>query len=175
VTLVSLLTALGLVEGASPLLVEVIAAVLILGVVFFVGLLAQHGPDTHLSNRIDVLMEDIPGLGSVYTSIERMSDVLLEGDTQSFQEVKIVEFPTEGSFALAFLTAETPGAITDAAECEEMLTVFVPMAPNPVMGGHLLSLPRDNVYDVDLSVEEGMEAIMTTGIAIDEHAQDDHS
>jgi uncharacterized membrane protein len=173
--LVAFLNALGLVEGTSTLLVEAIAASLILGVVFVVGLVAQHGPDTHIAHRVDMLMEDIPGLGSVYTSIERMSDVLLEGDTQSFQEVKIVEFPTEESFALAFLTAETPTAITDAADHEEMSTVFVPMAPNPVMGGHLLNLPRDRIYDVDLSVEEGMEAIMTTGIAIDEHARDTSS
>lgn len=171
--LVDLLIALGLVEGMSPLLVEGIAAALVLGVVFLVGFAAQHGPDTDFTTHVDAFMEDIPGLGSIYTSIERMSDVLLEGDTESFQEVKLVEFPNEGSFVLAFLTATSPPAITDAAGHEEMLTVFVPMAPNPVMGGHLVNLPRDYVYDVDLSVEEGMEAIMTTGIAIDESTRDE--
>jgi uncharacterized membrane protein len=162
----------GVVEGTSSLLVEALAAALIFGVVFGVGLLAQHGPNTHFADRVDVLMEDIPGLGSIYSGVERMSDVLLEGDTQSFQEVKIVEFPHEGSFAICFLTAQSPREITEVAEHEDMQTVFVPMAPNPVMGGHLLNLPRERVYDVDLSVEQGMEAIMTTGIAIDESAQD---
>ena len=46
------------------------------------------------------------------------------------------------------------------------------MTPNPVMGGHLLNLPSERVYDIDLSVEQGMEAIVTTGIAIDESARD---
>ena len=151
-----------------------LAAALVVGVVFLVGLAAQHGPDTHLGRRIDTLIEDLPGLGSIYTSVEQMSDVLLRDDTHSFQEVKLVEFPHDGSFALAFLTSESPPpTIVDAADYEDMVTVFVPMAPNPVMGGHLLNLPQDRVHDVDLSVEEGMEAIMTTDIAIDESAREE--
>ena len=86
--------------------------------------------------------------------------------------MKIVEFPRENCFALAFLTADTPTVLEDAAGEGEMLTVFVPMAPNPVMGGHLVNLPEDRVFDVDMSVEEGMQAIMTTGMAIDESVEE---
>lgn len=147
-----------------------LAAALVFGLIFLVGLAAQHGPDTSMGARVDALMEDIPGVGTIYTSVERMSDVLLEGDTDSFQEVKLVEFPHEGSYALAFLTATPSAEIKEAAGRDDMLTLFVPMAPNPVMGGHLVNLPRERVHDVDLTVEEGMEAIMTTGLAIDEDA-----
>jgi len=170
---VDVLVVFGPIEGETPLLAETLAAGLLVGLIFLVGFAAQHGPETHLSNRVDVLMEDIPGVGSIYTSVERMSDVLLEGDTESFREVKLVEFPREGSYAIAFLTADPVAEIEDAVGEEELLTVFVPMAPNPVMGGHLVTLPRDRVADVDLSVEEGMEAIMTTGLAIDEEAREE--
>jgi len=98
-----------------------------------------------------MLMEDILGLGSIYSGVERMSDVL------------------------AFLTAEPPTVITDVAQSGDMVTVFVSMAPNPVMSGHLLYLPDERVYGVDLSVEEGTEAIMTTGIAIDDKIRDESS
>lgn len=171
--LVDLIEALGPTEGLSTVIIEAIAAALVLGFILLVGFAARHGPDTNLGTRIDTVMEDVPGVGTIYTSVERMSDVLVEGDTESFQDVKIVEFPTKDSFALAFLTANTPEVIETAADCGEMQTVFVPMAPNPVMGGHLINLPRDRIYDVDLSVEQGMEAIMTTGLAIDEEAMDD--
>lgn len=170
--LAGLLDTLGFTSGLGDVLTELIAAALILGVIFTVGVAAQHGPETDLSRRFDLLMEDLPGIGTIYTSVDRMSDVIVEGDTESFQEVKLVEFPHEDSYALAFLTADTPTEIEAAADSDEMVTVFVPMAPNPVMGGHLLNLPRDRVYDVDLSVEEGMEAIITTGMAIDENAED---
>lgn len=81
--LASVLIALDFVEGLGPLLVEGIAAALVLGVVFIVGLIARLEPKTNLGSRIDILMEDIPGIGSIYTSVERMSDAVLGGDTHS--------------------------------------------------------------------------------------------
>jgi len=167
------LTAVGPGRAMSDWVVQLLAGAVVFGLVFLVGIAAQHGPDTQIARRFDVLMEDLPGIGSIYTSVERMSDVMVEGDTESFREVKIVEFPREDCFALAFLTASTPPVLEDAADHGEMETVFVPMAPNPVMGGHLVNLPDDRVFDVDLSVEEGMQAIMTTGMAIDEGARSD--
>ncbi|WP_123537057.1 DUF502 domain-containing protein [Halosimplex salinum] len=171
--LVGLIVALGPGEGVSTWVVQLIAAGIVFGFVFAVGFAARHGPETNLAHRIDLLMEDLPGIGSIYTSVERMSDVMVDGNTDSFQEVKIVEFPTEDSFALAFLTADSPATIERAADKTDMLTVFVPMAPNPVMGGHLINLPEERIFDVDLTVEEGMQAIMTTGMAIDESTRED--
>jgi hypothetical protein len=40
--------------------------------------------------------------------------------------------------------------------------VFLPSSPNPA-GGRLTFVPEDQVYDVDLSVREGLGLIMTTG------------
>lgn len=159
-------------DGSNRMIVEGLAILTIFGLIFAVGLAAQHGPETDLGRRVDLLMEDVPGVGSIYTSVERMSTVLLESDTESFQEVKLVEFPADGSFAIAFLTADAPSVVQEATSGEDMVTVFVPMAPNPVMGGHLLTLERDRVYDVDLTVEQGMQAIITTGITVDETAAD---
>jgi len=171
--LAGLLNALGFTQGLSNLLTELAALGVVLGVILAVGLIAQHGPDTNLSHRVDVLMEDLPGIGAIYQGVEEMSEVIVAGDTDSFREVKLVEFPREESYALAFVTADTAAEFEDIVGCEDMLTVFVPMAPNPVMGGHLLSLPADRVYDVDLSVEEGMEAVMTTGMTIDRNVSGD--
>jgi uncharacterized membrane protein len=165
--LVEFLVAVTPLYGTDTLLVQGLAFALVFGLIFVVGLAAQHGPETHLGRRMDMLMEDVPGLGSIYTSVERMSDVLLEGDTDSFQEVRVVEFPEEGSFAIGFLTADDPTVVEEAVGEDGMVTVFVPMAPNPVMGGHLLTLRPERLYEVDLSVEEGMQAIMTTGVTIE--------
>jgi uncharacterized membrane protein len=171
--LVTVLNAVGPVGELSTILVELLAGAIVVAFVFLVGLAAQHGPDTHFAQRIDAVMEDVPGIGSIYTSVERMSDVMVEGDTESFRDVKIVEFPREGNFVLAFLTADTPHEIENAVGADDMTTVFVPMAPNPVMGGHLLNVPADRVFDVNLTVEQGMQAIMTTGMAVDEDARED--
>jgi uncharacterized membrane protein len=46
-----------------------------------------------------------------------------------------------------------------------MVTMFLPMAPNPVTGGFLTHVPRSRVHDVDMTVEEGIRSILTSGVA----------
>jgi len=169
--LVGVLGEFGPASELGTLVRQVLAASVLFGVIMFVGLSAQHGPRTGFGDRIDALMSELPGIGSIYTSVDRMSEVMVEGDTDSFQEVKMVEFPQQESFAIGFLTAESPTAIEEAAGYDRMQTLFVPMAPNPVMGGHLLNIPVERIHDVDLTVEEGMQAIVTTGMAIDENTR----
>ena len=98
-------------------------------------------------------IEQIPGVGSVYQGFRQMSDAMLESDTGNFREVVLVEFPTEGAYALAFVTSEAPAAVADPADDGEMRSLFMPMAPNPVMGGHVVFVPERRIVDVDLTVE----------------------
>ena len=40
------------------------------------------------------------------------------------------------------------------------------------MGGFLISVPAERVYDIDLTVEEGVRAIVTSGVASGEEVDD---
>ena len=160
-------------DEAPQLLLEVVTVVTLLAIILVIGFVAEFRSDSgHISETFDALMARIPGLGSVYTGTRRMSEVLLEQDTQSFQEVKLVEFPREGAFMIGFLTAQPPDSIQESADESSMQTLFVPLAPNPVMGGFLTHLPDERVHDVDLTVEEGVQSIVTSGAAIDTRVDD---
>ncbi|MFC6733163.1 MULTISPECIES: DUF502 domain-containing protein [unclassified Haladaptatus] len=147
-------------------LVQATAIVATVMLIFIVGIISEGTSGQHMADRFHTLVEAIPGVGGVYHSFRRMSDVLIESDTQSFQEVKIVEFPHEGAYTIGFLTADTPEEIETAAGHSDMQTLFLPLAPNPVMGGFLVHLPADKVHDVDMTVEEGVRAIVTSGVAV---------
>jgi hypothetical protein len=95
-----------------------------------------------------------------------MSEVVVESDADSFQDVKLVEYPTEGSYTLAFVTADTPGTVQQAVGRKGMVTLFMPMAPNPVMGGFVIHVDRDRVFDIDITVEEGIQSIVTSGVTV---------
>jgi uncharacterized membrane protein len=112
-------------------------------------------------------MARIPGIGSIYGTLDQVSEMLLESDTDSFQEVVLVEYPSEGSYSVAFKTAEPPAAVSESVDGRDMITVFMPMGPNPVMGGFILHLSPDRVHDVDMTVEEGISSIVSFGVAID--------
>lgn len=160
------------VTGLEQTLAANIAAIsALLGIIFLIGFVAESSRASgRLEESFDSAMSSIPGLGSVYSSFNEMSQLLLDKDTQSFQEVKLVEYPTEGSFAVAFITADTPPNIREATDNREMMTVYMPMAPNPVMGGFVMHVAAEKVYDVDMTVEEGIQSIVTSGIAVGEEA-----
>ena len=153
------------IEAASPVIVLV--AVLGLGLVVNSSRYGERAVD-----YFDYVMIQVPGVGSVYESFRRMSDVVIDSDAENFREVKLVEFPHEGAYTIGFVTTETPDVLQSAAGHEEMLTLFLPLAPNPVMGGHLVHLPESRVMDVEMSVEEGLQAIVTSGVAMTDNDDD---
>jgi uncharacterized membrane protein len=155
------------IQPASEVTLKLLAVVTLAALIFCIGVVAERRPDrTGFGALFDTLVSRIPGVGSLYRSIDEMSGLLLDSDTDSFREVKLVEFPTEGSYAVAFLTAETPEVVREATpEAEGMVTVFLPLAPNPVMGGYVLHVSEERVHDVDLTVEEGIQSIVTSGVA----------
>ena len=157
----------------DPLVLHLAAIGTLVGLVFVVGLVAHVRQGDEIEELFDAVMESIPAVGSVYTSFNEMTEMLVSNDTRSFQEVKLVEFPVEGSYSLAFVTADSPAEVETATDHDEMETLFLPMAPNPVMGGYVLHVSTDRVHDVDLSVEEGIRSIVTSGVATGETHEHD--
>lgn len=155
------------VEVATP--VVFVALILLLGAVVESSRYGERAVD-----YADYAIERLPGIGSVYQGFRQMSDAMLESDGGNFREVVLVEFPTEGTYTLAFVTSETPAAVAKSADPEgdEMRTLFMPMAPNPVMGGHVVFVPERRVVDVGLTVDEGIRALVTSGVALEEVATD---
>ncbi|MEF8906890.1 MAG: DUF502 domain-containing protein [Haloarculaceae archaeon] len=161
----------GFTGPVSRLTLQVSAVGALVVIIFLVGATAesQYGSG-RIEPRVEALISSIPGLGSVYESLNEMSKILLSRDSDSFQEVKLVEYPSEGSYTIAFLTAEPGEAVRNATSHQEMVSLFLPMAPNPFMGGFVIHVAADRVYDVDMTVEEGIQAIVSSGVAVDEHA-----
>ncbi|WP_222915067.1 DUF502 domain-containing protein [Natrinema sp. SYSU A 869] len=150
--------------------VPVIQFATILSVVGFfllVGIVAEHTPGKHVSKRVHATMETIPGVSTVYESIRRASKLLIDDETEQFQDVKLVEFPHEGAYMLGFLTAETPAVVEASADEDDMVTIMVPLAPNPATNGYVMHLPTEKVHEVDLTVEDAFRSIATLGVAAD--------
>jgi uncharacterized membrane protein len=154
--------------SSSPLVPQVISFVILVVTILGVGAITESevGGD-RVKRGVDVTMARIPGIRSIYGPLDQISEMLLEGDTDHFQNVVMVEFPKSGMYSLAFQTAHPPDTIETAIEAEEMLTVFVPMGPNPFMGGFILHVTEDEIHEVDLSVEEGVSSIISFGMAIE--------
>ncbi|WP_226040062.1 DUF502 domain-containing protein [Natrinema sp. DC36] len=156
-----------LADEPPALAIEFVTLLSLLGVFLLVGLVAEHTSGKYLSKRVHAVMETIPGVSTVYESVRRASRLLVDDDTDQFQDVKLVEFPHEGAYMLGFLTAETPAVVEASADETEMVTIMVPLAPNPATNGYVMHMPTEKVHEVDLTVEEAFRSIATLGVAAD--------
>jgi len=170
--MVGVMESLGVGGEGGVLLARALSVFLLIGAIIITGLVTRFRFGKRAVNYFDGVVEAIPGVGAVYMSFRQMGDVLLESDNQSFQEVYLVEFPYDDSYVIGFQTAETHDEIEDAAGKEKMLSLFLPLAPNPMMGGFLAHIPKERVLDVDMTVEEGVRSVATLGIATGESGEE---
>ncbi|RDI73042.1 DUF502 domain-containing protein [Halopelagius longus] len=151
---------------------ELIAILVLLGVVVVVGSVGQNRHGERIIDLVDLAITSIPGVGTVYKSFRRMGDVMLDQEAENFQEIKLVELLGDDVYVIGFETSRSPETVSAATGHDEMVTVFVPLAPNPVTGGFLTHVPRENVHDVDMTIEEGVRSILTSGVAAGESANE---
>jgi len=155
-------------SGDGTVIPQVVAATILFTTILVVGLINESNVGGNRIKRgLDATMAQIPGVSSIYAPLDRISELMLEGDTDNFQEVVLVEYPEEGSYSVAFKTAEPPDQIRKAVDGQDMITVFMPMGPNPFMGGFIMHVGEDQVHDVDLTVEEGVTSIVSFGVAVE--------
>lgn len=139
---------------------QVIAVVLILATVTVLGFLAQRRIGQQLFGTLGRTVTIIPIVRTIYSTVRQISTSFSSSES-SYDSLVLVEFPREGVYAIGLATSESPEPISDVAG-EPAQNVFLPSSPNPA-GGRLIFVPESQVYDVALSVREGMGLIMTTG------------
>jgi uncharacterized membrane protein len=160
-----LLVELGLYSNVIDFFTELVTVIVLLSIVVAVGTVGHNRYGEMVIDYVDLVISSIPGVGTVYGSFRQMSDVMLDQDADDFKEVRLVECLGDDLYVIGFETGPSPSSVHDATGNEEMVTMFLPMAPNPVTGGFLTHVPRSRVYDVDMTIEEGIRSILTSGVA----------
>ncbi|MFD1647930.1 DUF502 domain-containing protein [Haloarchaeobius litoreus] len=149
----------------STIFVQLTTLLLLVVLFVLIGFVADQTPGDRLVLFVDDAIETIPGVGGVYLTLRQVSKQMSADDTQQFEDVKLIEFPLQGAYALGFLTGDTPEIIENSAGAGEMMTIMVPLGPNPTSNGFIMHIPVDNVYDIDYSVDEAIQSVATLGVA----------
>lgn len=166
--LLQFLIEMNLYSDVIGVLSEMIAVALFFGVVVLIGALARYRYGESIIGSFDYVIASVPGVGTVYQSLRRVGKIVLTETSDEFHAVKLVEFLSEETYVIAFKTSEPPRTIETATGHPAMETLFIPMAPNPVTGGFLTYVPKDRVIDVDMPINDAVQAILTSGINHDQ-------
>jgi uncharacterized membrane protein len=112
----------------------------------------------------DALMNRIPVVRSIYTSVKQVADTLFSGSGNAFSKALLVQYPHQGSWTIAFLTG-SPGGEVVRHFTEPMVSVYVPTTPNPT-SGFFLMMPKAHVIELDMTVDDALKYIISMGVVV---------
>ncbi len=132
--------------------------------VLVTGMVAANFVGQRLLGVGEALLARIPLVRSLYSGVKQLLESLMSGAGNSFRTVVLVPYPHPGSWTLAFLTGEGLPEAADAIGTE-LVSVFVPATPNPT-SGFFLMVPRKDVVELRMSVDEGLRMILSMGMVV---------
>ena len=130
-------------------------------ILLLTGLVAANLFGRKLVSLWEQLLSRIPLVRSVYSAVKQLVETMFADNGNSFRKVVLVEFPRRGLWTLAFLTSEEQGVVQEATG-RDVVSLYVPTTPNPT-GGYFVLVPREDVREVDLSVDEGLKLLLSMG------------
>jgi uncharacterized membrane protein len=109
------------------------------------------------------LLNRMPVVRPIYRTAKQIFQTLFSSSGSSFRRVGLVEFPSPGMWSLVFLTQSPSDNISSRLPATEHVSAFMPCTPNPTTG-FFFYVPRRDVIDLDITVEQAMQLIMSAGI-----------
>jgi uncharacterized membrane protein len=139
-------------------------------VVLITGMIVANIFGRQLIRAWERLLSRIPLVRSVYSGVKQLAETMFTDSGSSFRKVLLVEWPRRGLWTIAFLTG------TDIGEAQEktghdVINIYVPTTPNPT-GGYFVMVPREDVIELDLSVDEGLKMLMSMGAVVPDAIKD---
>ncbi len=143
-----------LTEAYPDFFLTLIGAVVVFCVIVMVGLFTRNVIGGAFFRMLDRFFIGIPVVKSVFSATKQIASVFLQDRRTAFKKVVLFSYPRPGIFSLGFTTHESVDA--------DLVSVFLPTTPNPT-SGYMLLLPRSQVQELELSVEEAIKLVVSGG------------
>jgi uncharacterized membrane protein len=129
---------------------------------YFLGRFVSARIGAWIVNKLEAVLTQVPLVRNVYSTVKQVTDFVLSDREVEFKRVVALEYPRAGSWTVGFVTGE--GMLEcSAAAGEPLLTVLVPTSPMPA-GGFTIMVPRSQVVDLDMTVDQALQFIVSCGV-----------
>ena len=130
----------------------------------FVGWIAKGLLGRSLIRWAESIVERTPVVRSIYSGIKQIAETVFAQSERSFEKACLIQYPRKGIWAIGFISTETKGEVAErTVVANGMVSVFVPTTPNPT-SGFLLFFPKDDVIELDMSIEEAAKLVISAGL-----------
>ncbi len=132
-----------------------------IAVILIMGIIARNVVGRRVLALGDQVLLKVPIFRRLYPSVKMLIDSFSPERRSAFRAVVLVQHPRPGEYAFGFVTSELTLETPDGKR--EMATVFVPT--NNLYLGDITVVPREDVIETGLPVEEGLRIILSAGTA----------
>lgn len=139
-----------------------LGTILTLLIIFVTGLLTQNFIGNYVVKIWEGLLNRIPIVNSIYSSVKQVSDTLFSSSGNAFRKAVLVQYPRQGSWTIGFLTGVPGGDVVQHLD-GDYVSIYVPTTPNPT-SGFFLMVPKADAIELDMSVDAALKYIVSMGV-----------
>ncbi|WP_246476126.1 DUF502 domain-containing protein [Roseibium litorale] len=151
-------------ETYLPFSVPGLGLIVAVMVLTLLGFLAANFLGRSLLSFGESLVNRMPLVRNLYSGLKQIFETVLDERGNSFKKAALIEYPRKGLWAVVFISTETRGEIARKLEgTAETVAVFLPTTPNPT-SGFLLFVPKDEIIELNMSVEDAAKLIISAGL-----------
>lgn len=136
--------------------------VLGLVVAYFFGCFLETRAFLRLFNSFEKLVIQIPFFKSIYTTIRDFSALFSGENKGKFKQVVLVNVPSGNGQQIGFITVSNFEELSHTFIADDQVAVYLPFSYE--MGGNTVIMSRENVVEIDMTVEDAMRFIASAGV-----------
>ena len=141
---------------------------LLLLVVLLVGWAVHLAAGRQLLHWWNEALARFPLTGRLYTAMSQIVQTVVGEQRSLFKRVVLIPYPTEESWAVAFVTNEEAPMMGELVG-QPCVNVFVPTTPNPT-SGMMLVVSRAKTRELPITIDEAIKLIISAG-AVSPHGE----
>src|SRR5580693_733004 len=150
-------------ETYLPFNIPGLGLIIVLLALTLLGFLTANLVGSRLVSFGENMLSRMPIVRPIYRTTKQIFETLFSASESSFRNVGLVEFPAPGMWSLVFLTQPPSAPIAAHLPQTEHISAFLPCTPNPPTG-FFFYVPRADVIDLDITVEQAMSLLISAGI-----------
>ncbi len=127
-------------------------------IIFILGIVTVKLFISRWKSPVDSVVSKVPFFSFFFHPAIQLVDIYIVKKNNMMKRVVFVEYPRKGVYAIGFITKEHIRKGN-----KDYVSVFIPTTPVP-MSGYVVFIPRKEVIDSDLSIEEALKVVISGGV-----------